>query len=174
MWRAGRMSGLVGALLLYASGAIQHAGVVTGFGGCADHIYKGARPSDEWHMFVSPTVARNVSAVTGACMAVSRRVLDAIGPFDESYRIAGGDVEICLRALAKGLLNVYLPEVELLHLESQSRSIVDPCSDIAQLKKLVANGFSEDIWYNRRLSMASTYPSYPIFPCASKEAEAIV
>ena len=164
--------GLVGALLLYATGTIQHAGVVTGFGGCADHIYKGVLPSANDHMFVSPTAVRNVSAVTGACMAVSRRVLDAIGPFDERYRVAGGDVELCLRALNKGLLNVYLPDVELLHLESQSRSIVDPQSDVARLKTLVAGGFEEDIWYNRRLSMVSTYPSYPIFPPQSDEAKA--
>ena len=162
--------GLIGALLLYAAGTIQHAGLVTGFGGCVGHIYAGVLPSDNCHMFVSPTAVRNVSAVTGACMAVSRRVLDAIGPFDENYRVVGGDVEICLRALAKGLLNVYLPEVELLHLESQSRSLVDPESDVAQLKTLIANGFSEDVWYNRRLSMVSTYPSYPIFPRRSEEA----
>ena len=166
--------GLVGALLLYAAGTIQHAGVVTGFSGCVDHIYKGVLPSDDNHMFVPPTAVRNVSAVTGACMAVSRRVLDTIGPFDEGYRVAGGDVEICLRALTKGFLNVYLPEVELLHLESQSRSPIDPESDVTQLKALIANGFSEDVWYNRRLSMISTYPSYPIFPRQRKEAGAAV
>ena len=164
--------GLVGALLLYSTGTIQHAGMVTGFDGCADHIYRGVRPSDDSHMFVSPTAVRNVSAVTGACMAVSKRVLDAIGPFDERYRIAGGDVEICLRAISKGLLNVYLPDVELLHLESQSRSPVDPESDVARLKALVGGGFVEDFWYNRRLSMVSTYPSYPIFLRESSEAGA--
>ena len=166
--------GVVGALLLYSNGTIQHAGVVTGFGGCADHIYKGVYPNDDNHMFVSPTAVRNVSAVTGACMAMSRHVLDAIGPFDERYRVAGGDVEMCLRALTKGLLNVYLPDVELLHLESQSRSTVDPESDVTRLKALVAGRFAEDVWYNERLSMVSTYPSYPIFPRQGVEAKAIV
>ena len=163
--------GLVGALLLYSAGTIQHAGVVTGFGGCADHVYKGTPPSDDDdHMFVSPTAVRNVSAVTGACMAISKRAWGVIGPFDERYRVAGGDVEICLRALTKGFLNVYLPDVELLHLESQSRSTIDPESDVTRLKALVAGGFAEDVWYNRRLSMVSTYPSYPIFPPSKRRS----
>ncbi len=153
--------GFVGALLLYASGTIQHAGVALGFGGCAEHIYNGIAPADAGHLFVPPTVPRNVAAVTGACMATSRRTLEAIGFFDEGYRVAAGDVEICIRAFQAGLLNVYLPDVELWHYESQSRSRVDPAADTAALKALVAQ-VGEDPWYNPRLSLVSTYPSYPL------------
>ena len=52
--------GAAGGLLLYPDGTIQHAGVVTGFGGCADHIYVGTSPDAGGHMFVAPTVPRNV------------------------------------------------------------------------------------------------------------------
>ena len=154
-------TGFVGALLLYPSGRIQHAGLALGFGGCADHIYRGILPVDGGHMFVPPTAPRNVAAVTGACMAASRRTLEAVGLFDENYRVAGGDVEICIRAFRAGLLNVYLPDVALTHHESQSRSRTDPEADTAALKALVGR-IGADPWYNPRLSLVSTYPSYPL------------
>ena len=125
--------GAVGALLLYASGRIQHAGVVVGDGRWADHIYRGDFPDSSDHIFVPPNLPRNVSAVTGACMALSRRTVERIGPFDEDYLVAGSDVEICVRALSHGLLNTYLPDVVLLHLESQTRGRRDPASDVERM-----------------------------------------
>ncbi len=154
--------GAAGALLLYPTGAIQHAGVVLGFGGCADHIYRGIKPTENGHLFVPPTVPRNVAAVTGACMAVSRDTVVAIGPFDENYRVAGGDVEICIRALGAGLMNVYLPDVQLVHLESQTRPRKDPAGDVCRLKALIAAQHPADPFYNPNLSMVSLYPSHLI------------
>lgn len=153
--------GCVGALLLYASGRIQHAGVALGFGGCADHVYKDMNPADAGHLFVPPDVSRNVAAVTGACMAISRDALQALGGFDEGYRVAGADVELCIRAFRAGLVNVYLPDVALRHFESQTRSRNDPPGDVAALKALVAE-VGEDPWYHPALSRVSLYPSYPI------------
>ena len=154
--------GLVGALLLYATGTIQHAGVVVGYGRCADHVYRQTHPDEQGHMFVSPLLPRNVAAVTGACMAVSRRTIDAIGPFDEGYRVSGSDVEICVRAMNAGYLNVYLPSVRLLHDEMQTRSRRDPPADVARLMAFLAENCPQDPFYNRNLSLQSLYPSYPI------------
>ncbi|MYE22758.1 MAG: glycosyltransferase [Gammaproteobacteria bacterium] len=153
--------GAVGGLLLYPNGLIQHAGVVTGFGGCADHIYVGTHPDAGEHMFVPPTVPRNVSAVTGACLAVARSTVDAIGGFDEGFRVVGSDVEFCVRAMRAGRRNVYLPDVRLVHHESQSRTKRDPETDIERLRALVAQGPS-DPYFNPKLSMVSLYPSYPV------------
>ena len=159
---AGRADvGFVGALLLYPGGAIQHAGVVAGFGGCADHLYKGTDPDHRHCPFVPPSLPRNVAAVTGACMAASREALDRIGPFDENYRVSGGDVEICLRALNAGLLNVYLPDVRLVHHESQSRRGRDPQADVERLRALVARDLPSDPYYHSSLSLSSLYPTYP-------------
>ena len=154
--------GLVGALLLYATGTIQHAGVVVGYGRCADHVYRQTHPDEQGHMFVSPLLPRNVAAVTGACMAVSRGTIDAIGPFDEGYRVSGSDVEICVRAMNAGYLNVYLPAVRLLHDEMQTRSRRDPPADVARLMAFLAENCPQDPFYNRNLSLQSLYPSYPI------------
>ena len=149
--------GAVGALLLYASGRIQHAGVVVGDGRWADHIYRGDFPSSEGHVFVPPTLPRNVSAVTGACMALSRRTVERIGAFDEGYAVAGSDVEICIRALRHGLLNVYLPDVVLLHLESQTRGRRDPAGDVARLVDLLRTECAEDPFFSPHLNAAPLY-----------------
>lgn len=58
--------GVVGGLLLYEDGTIQHAGVVAGMGGWGDHVFKGMQPVHYGSPFVSPMVTRNVTAVTGS------------------------------------------------------------------------------------------------------------
>ena len=144
--------GAVGPLLLYAGGRIQHAGVVIGDDHSTDHVLRGALPEVDRHVFVSPLLPRNVAAVTGACMAISRRALDEIGHFDEQYRVAGSDVEICVRALTHGLRNVYLPDVVLLHLESRTRGRRDPAADVSRLRKFLAEHLPHDPYYHPQLS----------------------
>ena len=147
--------GAVGPLLTYASGRIQHAGVVVGTDAATDHIYRGAWPGTDRNVFVSPLLPRNVAAITGACMAFSRRTLEAIGGFNEHYRVAGNDVEICVRAMANGLVNVYLPDVVLLHLESRTRGRRDPTADVARLRTFLATHCPEDPYHHPALSTTS-------------------
>jgi GT2 family glycosyltransferase len=113
--------GVCGPLLLYPDGTIQHAGVVVGMGGWADHLFKGQAPVHHQHLFTSPAMRRNVLAVTGACMAIEKRKFMELGGFDESFVVCGSDVELCLRAHAAGYLNVYIPEARLIHHESKTR-----------------------------------------------------
>jgi GT2 family glycosyltransferase len=113
--------GVCGPLLLYGDGTIQHAGVVVGMGGWADHIYKGAKALHMQCYAVSPVLRRNVLAVTGACMAITRERFEQLGGFDESFIVCGSDVDFCLRAYREGLLNVYVPEARLIHHESKTR-----------------------------------------------------
>lgn len=118
--------GIVGPLLLYEDDTIQHAGIIVGMGGWADHVYKGTKPSHTGTPYISPMVSRNVTAVTGACMAVSRETIEKIGLFDERFIICGSDVELCIRAYAMGLNNLYTPYARLYHLESKSRDSYIP------------------------------------------------
>ena len=156
--------GVVGALLLFDDGRIQHAGVVVGYGGRAGHVYSGVHPADVSGTFVSPTVPRNVATVTGACLAVSRNVTEAIGVFNEDYRVVGNDTEFCLRAHLAGLRNVYLPEIVLLHHESQSRGRSDPQSDNDRLERFIAEHLPRDPYYNPNLTLSSLYPSLSAEP----------
>lgn len=113
--------GVVGGLLLYEDNTIQHAGVVIGMGGWADHVFKGMPPQHYGSPFISPMVTRNVSAVTGACLAVSRKTIEKIGGFNEQFIVCGSDIELALRANKHGLVNIYDPNVKLYHFESKSR-----------------------------------------------------
>lgn len=153
--------GAAGGLLLYPDGRIQHAGVVVGMGGWADHVFKGHWPVHDLSPFVSPMVQRNVLAVSGACMAVSRRTIDRIGGFDERYIMCGSDVEFCLRAHAAGLWNVYDPGVRLVHHEAATRRS-KPIPEIdfvlsrnAYAPFLIGRG---DPFYNPHLSLMDTTP----------------
>ena len=142
--------GAVGALLLYGNGHIQHAGVVIR-GGRAEHLYREMMPGTVDHAFVSPILPRNVTAVTGACMAVSRRAMQSVGRFDEAFAVIGNDVEWCVRAGVRGYLNVYLPDVVLLHFEMQTRGRRDPAPEQARLEALLARDCREDPFYNPNL-----------------------
>lgn len=114
--------GAVGPLLLYEDGTIQHAGVVVGMGGYADHLYRTWGFVDAARFpFSGPREDREVSAVTAACLMVEKSKFDAVNGFDERFIVCGGDVDLCLRLCLSGRKNVYLGGVEMIHLESKSR-----------------------------------------------------
>jgi GT2 family glycosyltransferase/glycosyltransferase involved in cell wall biosynthesis len=110
--------GIVGARLLYPDGRIQFAGTVRNLGAPEwfDHRYR-FKPAD-WGpaRLSSPALA-----VTGACMYVTREVLDGVGLLDESYPMAYEDVDWCLRAWQAGFRTLYFPAATLYHHESVTR-----------------------------------------------------
>lgn len=153
--------GCVGPLLLYADLTIQHAGVVVGMGGWADHVFKGQPAIHNQHLYVSPLLRRDVLAVTGACMAVERRKFELLGGFDESFLVCGSDVELCLRAHRTGLLNVYVPESRMIHHESKTRDVRDvPEGDFIRSAEAYSP-YREmgDPMYNPNLDTYSSTPS---------------
>ena len=151
--------GVVGGLLLYEDNTIQHSGVVVGMGGWADHIFKGMAPIHYGSPFVSPVVSRNVLAVTGACMAVSRKTIEQIGMFDEEFVICGSDIELCIRAHEKGLLNRLDAQVRLYHLESKSRDSYIPEVDFQKSRIAYAPYWDNvDPYFSINLDRMSTTP----------------
>jgi len=114
--------GAVGARLLYEDGSIQHAGVTVGLGGAAGHAHRFQRSNSAGY-FHRADLAHSVSAVTAACLLVSRKKFLAVGGLDENaFAVAFNDVDFCLKLQAAGWLNVYQPTAVLLHHESQSRA----------------------------------------------------
>jgi GT2 family glycosyltransferase len=64
---------------------------------------------------------RNVSAVTGACLAVRKQVFTEVGGFDDRFPINYNDVDLCLRILRSGYRIVYESSVVLRHYECRTR-----------------------------------------------------
>ena len=118
--------GAVGAKLYYENKTIQHAGVVLGLGAhrTAGHSHYGQHRENLGYMG-RLCFAQNVSAVTGACLLVKRKVFEEVGGLDESFAISLNDVDLCLKIREKGLLNVFTPFAELYHFESISRGLDD-------------------------------------------------
>lgn len=113
--------GAVGAQLLYPDGRIQHAGVVLGIGGAAAHAHRTVHPDAEGY-FHRHALPQFVSAVTAACMVVSREKFEAVGGFDENrFPVSFNDVDLCLRLAEQGWRSLYEPRASLVHHESVSR-----------------------------------------------------
>lgn len=116
--------GAVGAKLYYGDKTIQHAGIVIGLGAhrTAGHTHYKINYDNLGYMG-KLCYAQNVSAVTGACLMVKKKIFDELGGLDEEFKIALNDVDFCLRIREKGYLNVFTPFAELYHFESASRGI---------------------------------------------------
>ena len=159
--------GCVGAKLLYPDRKIQHVGVVVGWGGRAEHIYKWLHSNDIGYMghFVS---IRNYSAVTAACMMLRKSIFNEVGGFDERFEIGFGDVDLCLRVRELGYENLFTPYAELLHYESATRGrsfSFDPHPNdtkrfIERWQEYIKGG---DPYYNPNLPL----DSYDILPFVS-------
>lgn len=148
--------GAVGARLHYPDGRIQHAGVVLGVGGVADHAFKGL-PADAFTYFSLGSVVRNCSAVTAACMMMPRRVFEEVKGFDERLAVALNDVDLCLRLRQRGYLIVYTPFALLYHHESGTRGGLSPPKEEDLVWTLWGDVIRRgDPYYNPNLTLSRT------------------
>jgi GT2 family glycosyltransferase len=143
--------GAVSPLLLYPNRSVQHAGVVLGMRGTADHVMRGF-PADSDGYYGSLSCAHEVSAVTAACMVLRRETYLEMGGLREEFRTIYQDVDFCLRLRARGMRILYTPRASLYHHESLSRGNKYDALDRALLLdfwgKVIADG---DPYFNRNL-----------------------
>lgn len=152
--------GCVGGLLCYPDGRIQHAGIVLGIGGIAGNAARGCRMNDgivqNW--ICGP---RNVSAVTGACLMIDRKLFIQLGGFDQiNLPVAFSDVDLCLRAARAGRQNVWTPHARLIHAESASRDPDDFAggtgrfaSEYRYMRERWGEILDNDPWYSPTLTL---------------------
>ncbi|MDR3516789.1 MAG: glycoside hydrolase family 99-like domain-containing protein [Azospirillaceae bacterium] len=153
--------GVVGAKLFYPDRrTIQHAGVCVGAMGLAEHFGKfmempkqGLEPG-YWGSLI---VNHEVSAVTAACLLISKEAFEAIDGFDEGLAVGFGDVDLCLKVVEKGYRVLFCPYARLVHHESLTRgkSTEDPHPQdsayfLRKWKKLLEEG---DPYFNPNLSL---------------------
>lgn len=130
----------VGAKLYYPDKTIQHAGIVIGLGAhrTAGHTHYKQRRENLGYMG-RLCYAQDVSAVTGACLMVKKKIYEEVGGLDESFAVSLNDVDFCLKCRGKGYLNVFTPFAELYHYESASRG-----SDVADPQSANAKRYDEE------------------------------
>jgi O-antigen biosynthesis protein len=112
-------AGIVGAKLFYRDRTIQHAGVVMGLGGVAEHVHRHL-PYRKAGYGGRARLSQEFSAVTGACLLVRRSAFEAVGGLDEAYPIAFNDLDFCLKVRERGWSVIYSAETEMWHYESAS------------------------------------------------------
>ena len=113
---------LVGARLVYPTGLIQHGGVYYSLlHRYLDHLYRYAPPN------MKNANVRAEVPVTGALQIIKPQVMDAVGYYDEHFKMAYEDIDYCLRTMlppelgGAGLKVAYNPEVVATHHESLIR-----------------------------------------------------
>jgi O-antigen biosynthesis protein len=115
--------GMVGCLLCYPDGSIQHAGVYVDPTPVRGYIAWSHRGQCAHKDVPTPhDVVLAVDAVTAACAMVKRsRFLEA-GGFDEiHYPIAFSDTDLCTRLAKLNYVSLYTPFARGIHHESKSR-----------------------------------------------------
>jgi len=115
--------GAVGAKLIYPAKTLNHTGIIIGpHGGLADTPFAKVPQLEapvEWQ-----GAAREVSAVTGACLMTRTALYRELGGFDElDFGVSYNDVDYCLRVRAAGHRIVYTPQAKLMHWGSATRGV---------------------------------------------------
>ena len=64
--------------------------------------------------------ARDVDWVSGACLLIRRRDLEAVGLLDERFFMYTEDVDLCARVRATGRRILFTPDAEIVHVRGRS------------------------------------------------------
>lgn len=149
--------GITGAKLLYPDGKIQHAGVVLGLRGPADHPFIG-EPMDAPGYMQRLQVDQNYSAVTAACLMIRKSIYEDVGGLDEqAFKVSYNDVDLCLKVREAGYLIVWTPHSLVMHEGSVSQKRIEPNAAEAKRKRFIGE---QDAMYQKWLSALASDPAY--------------
>ncbi|WP_051937134.1 glycosyltransferase [Erwinia sp. 9145] len=149
--------GIVGAKLFYPNGRIQHAGVVLGLRGPAEHPFIG-RSGDETGYLYRLVADQNYTAVTAACMMVRKDIYEEVGGLDEiNFRVSYNDIDFCLKVRERGYLTVWTPYAHVMHEGSVSQKKVDSATVEVKHKRFTSE---QDAMYEKWLPLIANDPAY--------------
>ena len=153
--------GAVGLKLLYPDNTIQHCGVVLGVGGVAGHAFVRL-PYDNLGYFARTACNHEVSAVTAACLLVSKKSFLAVGGLDENdLTVAFNDVDFCIKLQMSGLRNILVATAFAYHAESLSRGYEDTLEKIARFERETATMRSR--WGEKLASDRFYSPNFDLY-----------
>ncbi|MEO1765706.1 glycosyltransferase [Thiobacter aerophilum] len=153
--------GIVGARLVYPeTGKLQHAGVVLGLHGVADHPFNGRLGLNDPGYMKRALVDQNYSAVSAACMLVRKTVYQQVAEMDEDHlKVLLNDVDLCLKVGRAGYKVVWTPYATVVH--HGSSSIKSAGVDLMKLATDYARAEQERaVMLERWLPVLATDPAY--------------
>jgi GT2 family glycosyltransferase len=107
--------GIVGARLLHPDNTVQHAGVVVGMSGVADHPEIGLPAKSPGYLGQAQLI-RGMSAVTAACLLIEKSLyLEVRGLDEDRFAVLFNDVDLCLKVKQRGLRVLWTPYACLMH-----------------------------------------------------------
>jgi GT2 family glycosyltransferase len=157
--------GAVGGQLLDLLGTIQHGGIVLGMNGSTGHLFRNWRP-DANTIGGRPDLVREVTAVTGDCLAVMKSRFEEAGGFDEAtLPDVHADLDLCLRLRSSGLRQVCTPFASLVFQSTRTacgrRARARRAAEVEQYSAVVRRWHLEktvDPYFNPNLSLQTEVP----------------
>jgi len=142
--------GVVGATLVYPDGTLNHAGISLSREDGLPHVLFEREPVEDLGYLFLPHAARNVAAVTGACLLTRTSLYRELHGFDEeNLQVAYNDVDYCLRAGAAGHRTVVTPQAVLRHVGSASRG--NTYAEREHLAYIARHGAARDPYHSQSL-----------------------
>ena len=146
--------GAVGSILKFSDGSIQHGGITL----------QDIKPRNSYlDQFPHSTftgdleVSHEVSAVTGAYLAVSKSNFDMCGGWNEELHNSYNDVDLCLRLNKLGLQTIVRNDLEILHHESVSRDSSFDEKSFSRLKSLWPDDLGNEQYLRSPLAQGIGY-----------------
>ena len=125
--------GVVGSLLLYPNGRVQHAGVAID-NAAPRHAWVGYWPHRLPQGLLS--APRQFQAVTAAVSLCSARLWRELGGLSHELPVNYGDIDFCLRARQRGLAVILDPASCWSHFESASRDTSGVPPELSRFRDL--------------------------------------
>ena len=157
--------GAVGARLWDINHKLHHGGIIIGLNGGAGYLHKDLPKGDPGY-FARGCLQQSFSAVTGACMLLSRANYLAVEGLDEELALYN-DIDLCLKLQEQGLRTVWTPYAEMFHHESDSNDARQSLEkqeqskkELLQLQTRWASSIKNDPAYSPNLSLHTPDFSY--------------
>jgi len=161
--------GAVGGLLLSGDDTIQHAGMMVGARGVAEHLYRGRSFGISGYMGRA-RLPQDVSVVAGTCMLVKRQAFAALGGFDEAFPVSYNDIDFCLELRRRSWRVLFVPDGALYHQKTASFGThqlgreVQHRHDVERMQERWGGVLLDDPMHNPNLALDASDPSRLAFP----------
>ncbi|WP_335943660.1 TIGR00180 family glycosyltransferase [Pseudomonas sp. G166] len=141
--------GVVGAKLTERDGRITQAGLILGLNDVVGSAFIGEPKTARGYMN-RLVVEQNCSAVSFACLMISKQLFNAADGIDSDlFDAALGDVDLCLRVGQAGYLTVWTPHVQVI----QSGVLASTPEARAALREKWSEALAQDRFYNGNLAL---------------------